>query len=181
MIDARVQAPGNTRERWAAVYERGLERCRAGNWKEGLVDLAWLAENRRQANPPALCYSYLGFGLARHRGRVEDGLRLCRFAVKTEFYQPESYLFLARAALLSDRHRKLAAEAVLQGLEIDPDHRDLLELQRKLGVRRPPVLGFFSRRNFLNRLLGRIRHLFGPRLPRDLGVAGQRSKQGIHS
>lgn len=49
------------------------------------------------------------------------------------------------------------------GLEVDPGSLELLELQRELGVRRTPVVGFLDRGNPLNRLLGGMRHLFVPR------------------
>lgn len=153
------------RDRQVAVFERGLERCRNGEWKDGLVDLAWLIEHGSRGEVPSLCYSYLGYGLAHRRGEVKKGLRLCRHAIKLEFFQPENYLNLARTALLVDRYRHQAVTAVLDGLEIDPDHPELLELQKQLGARRPPVLRFLSRRNLLNRILGRIRHQFRRREP----------------
>mgnify|MGYP000491219723 CR=1 FL=1 len=68
------------------------------------------------------------------------------------------YVNLARTALLADQSRHEAAEAVYQGLKIDPGHPELRELQRELGIRRPPVLGFLSRRNMLNQILGWLRH-----------------------
>ena len=157
---AEIRVP---RERRIAVYERGLERCRNGDWEDGLVDLAFLAEQGARDEVPALCYSYLGYGLAHHRGQIKQGLRLCRHAVKLEFFQPECYVNLARAALLSDRYRRQAANAILDGLEIDPDHPDLLELQRQVGARRPRVISFLSRGNVLNRLLGWFRHQLAPR------------------
>ncbi len=146
------------RDRQTAVFERGLERCRRGQWQDGLVDLAWLAERGSHGEVPALCYSYLGYGLARYRGQIKKGLRLCRHAVKLEFYQPQSYVNLARTALLSNRYRRQAAKAVLDGLEIDPEHPELLELQQELGARRSPVVQFLSRRTLPNRILGWIRH-----------------------
>lgn len=153
------------RERRIAVYERGLERCRNGDWQDGLVDLAFLAERGSHGDVPALCYSYLGYGLAHHRGQVKKGLRLCQHAVKLEFYQPECYLNLARTALLDDRYRRKAANAVLDGLEIDPEHPELLELQQRIGARRPPIIPFLSRRNLLNQILGWIRHQLTRRKP----------------
>lgn len=143
---------------WDAIYERGVERCRRGEWKEGLVDLAWLAKGRHGRQLPALAYSYLGYGLARYRGQVRHGIRLCQYSLRLEFYQLEGYVNLARAALLSKEHRAEAAQAVLEGLRIDPDHPELLELQRELGCRQPAVLPFLSRGHLLNRVLGWIRH-----------------------
>ncbi len=42
MTAPRSEAPSVriARDRQAAVFERGLERCRSGEWKDGLVDLA---------------------------------------------------------------------------------------------------------------------------------------------
>jgi hypothetical protein len=157
------------RDRQAAVFERGLERCRNGDWKDGLVDLAWLVEHGARGEVPSLCYSYLGYGFAHRGGQVKKGLRLCRHAIKLEFFQPENYVNLARTALLSKRYRRQAATAVLDGLEIDPDNPELLELQKKLGARRPPVLRFLSRRNLLNRILGRLRHDLTRRKPAPKG------------
>ncbi len=157
------------RERRIAVYDRGLERCRDGKWQDGLVDLAFLAERGSYGDVPALCYSYLGYGLAKHRGQIKKGLRLCQHAIKLEFYQPECYVNLARTALLDDRYRSKAANAVLDGLEIDPEHPELLELRQQLGARRPPIVSFLSRRNLLNQILGWFRHQFRRKPPAPVG------------
>jgi hypothetical protein len=56
---------------------------------------------------------------------------------------------------------------VADGLKVEPDHGQLLELQHELGLRKRPVLSFLSRSNPINSLLGRIRHLVKPqRAPR---------------
>ncbi|MEM8933584.1 MAG: hypothetical protein AAGE94_20510, partial [Acidobacteriota bacterium] len=48
-----------------ALCERGVERCRAGQWQEGLADLAWLADGKSvRSGMPSVAYSYLGYGLA---------------------------------------------------------------------------------------------------------------------
>jgi hypothetical protein len=136
-----------------------LERCRRGSWRDGLPALARIAEqDERQGALPALVYSYLGYGIALRQQRVQEGLRLCQHAVKLEFYQAENYLNLARTHLLAN-HRRAAVRAVADGLKIEPDQRQLLELRRELGQRRAPVLPFLARSNPLNSLLGRIRHL----------------------
>ncbi len=113
---------------------------------------------------PGLFYSYLGFGIARFDRRVREGVALCEHAVKREFYQPENYVNLARTYLLADDRRR-ASETVLAGLKIDPDDRGLGDLLEELGIRRRPVIPFLSRRNPLNHLLGRLRHVLSP--PRE--------------
>jgi uncharacterized protein HemY len=145
--------PANT-----AAMRDAIERCRRGAWKEGLPALARIAENdERQGALPALVYSYLGYGIALRQQRIQEGLKLCQHAMKLEFYQAENYLNLARTQLLA-RQRRAAVRTVASGLRVEPDHTQLLELRREMGVRRSPVLPFLRRTNPLNLLLGRIRH-----------------------
>ena len=147
------------REQLTALCERGVERCRKGDWQEGLGDLAWIvAGNKIRGGMPSTAYSYLGFGMARFNKKIPEGVRLCKHAVRMEFYQTENYVNLARTCMLHDRYRRDAFEAVREGLKIDPDSPDLQDLHRILGMRRPPVLPFLARSNPLNRLLGSVRH-----------------------
>ena len=140
-----------------------IDRCRRGGWKDGLPALARIAEQEQRPGAlPALVYSYLGYGIALRQQRISEGLKLCQHAVKLEFYQAENYLNLARTQMLAG-YRRAAVRAVADGLKIEPDNQDLLELRREVGVRRRPVLSFLSRSNFINLLLGRVRHLLMPR------------------
>lgn len=142
------------------VAQRGIALCRQGSWRQGLDLLRRVAANDdRTGDLPGLFYSYLGFGIARFDRRVREGLQLCEHAVRREFYQPENYLNLARTELLAGR-RDAAVEAIAAGRRIDPEHPGLAALHDELGIRRPPVLPFLSRRNLVNRLLGRLRHDF---------------------
>lgn len=144
------------------ALRRGIELCRQGEWSNGLNFLGQIAE-AGCTNVPGLYYSYLGYGIARCQRRTADGLKLCRHAVKLQFYEPENYLNLARTALLVN-DRKVAMEAVRKGLKIDRNNRNLRALYRELGIRKRPVLRFLSRSNPINLLLGRIRaRLFAPR------------------
>jgi hypothetical protein len=144
-----------------------IERCRGGAWREGLPALARIAEQEtRPGALPALVYSYLGYGIALRQQRLSEGLKLCQHAVKMEFYQAENYLNLARTHVLAG-HRRAAVRAVADGLKVEPDHGQLLELQHELGLRKRPVLSFLSRSNPINTLLGRIRNFVKPqRVPR---------------
>jgi len=144
-----------------------IERCRRGGWKDGLPALAHIAEQEKRPGAlPALVYSYLGYGIALRQQRLSEGLKLCQHAVKMEFYQAENYLNLARTQMLAD-HRRAAVRAVADGLKIEPDNQQLLELQHELGLRKRPILSFLSRSNPINALLGRLRHLVRPsRAPR---------------
>lgn len=139
------------------VLRKGIERCRQGDWEVGLAFLGRIAEAERSAALPGLFYSYLGYGIALRQKRVQEGLRLCRHSVKVQFYEPENYVNLVRTLLLAGE-RPAAVRAVLDGLKVDRQHRELLELHKELGIRKSPVLPFLSRTNPLNQFLGRLRH-----------------------
>lgn len=148
---------GSVQSTWEELFDRGIERCRRGAWEGGLTDLSLVLERAPKGSLQGLFYSYLGYAVAKVRGQRREGIRLCRHAIKMEFYQPEAYVNLARACLLDDQRRS-ACSAIRDGLKIDPDHPELLDLWHSVGQRRRPVLPFLSRRNLLNRILGRVRH-----------------------
>ncbi len=142
----------------ADIAWKGIELCRQGDWKEGLYWLSLAAEARAEGDQlPALFYAYLGYGVARYQKQKQQGLKLCRRAVELEFYQPESYYFLARTHLLV-ADRRAAYDVVERGLEVDSTHDGLAALRAELGERLPPVLASLPRRHALNRWLGMARH-----------------------
>ncbi len=141
----------------ANILRRGVELCRGGDWDRGLAYLGRIAEADRASGLPGIFYSYLGYGIASRQKRVQEGLKLCRHAVKVQFYEPENYVNLTRTLLLAGE-RPAAVRAVLDGLKVDRNNEELLALYRELGIRRLPVLPFLSRSNPLNQLLGKVRY-----------------------
>lgn len=138
--------------------EKGIECCKKGDWETGFAHLSAVAG--RQSKPgelPSRYYSYLGYGMALKEKRFGEGIKLCRYAIKQEFYQLENYVNLARTCLLAQRKAD-AYKAIRRGLKIDPDFPELQALHRQLGERQRPVLPFFSRGNLFNQILGRLRH-----------------------
>ncbi|MGD2075276.1 MAG: hypothetical protein PVI91_12560 [Gammaproteobacteria bacterium] len=83
-----------------------------------------------------------------------SGLNLCRNAAGLETVHAAVFLNLALAELRL-HHRKRACQAVSRGLKVDPRHKELLALRRKMGVRRPPFIPFLKRDNLLNKWLGK--------------------------
>ena len=161
-MSTMIPAPGSRArqlEGLRMLCERGVELCRRGQWQEGLSDLACLEHGKVIRGVPSACYAYLGYGLARYRKKIPEGVKLCRMAVRMELYQTENFALLARACMLSERYRRLAYAAVREGLAIDPSSPELRALHRELGVRRQPVLPFLTRSNPINRVLGFMRHL----------------------
>lgn len=139
------------------ILRRGVDLCREGDWERGLSYLGRIAEGDRASGLPGVFYSYLGYGIALRQKRVQEGLKLCRHAVKVQFYEPENYVNLTRTLLLAGE-RPAAVRAVLDGLKVDRNNDQLLALHRELGIRQLPVLPFLSRANPLNQLLGKVRH-----------------------
>lgn len=133
----------------------GVALCRAEDWKRGLPILAELAGKR--SGLPGVALSYLGYGIASERRQIRDGREMCRRAAASDFYQPDVLFNLARVEHLAN-NRRAAVKALETGLGLDPTHAGMLKLKKGIGVRRRPVLGFLSRDNPLNVLLGRLRH-----------------------
>jgi len=141
--------------------KRGVEACKRGQWKEGLAVLGKIAEADRQgAELNGQFYSYLGYGIARYERRVKEGLALCQHSIKVQFYEPENYVNLARVHLLA-RNRRKAVEALTRALKLNASHPGARALAQEIGWRRPAVIPFLSRNNFLNQLLGKMRHQLG--------------------
>lgn len=151
----------------ADQLERGLECCRQGDWKTGFEHLSAVAQQQKKPGElPSRYYSFLGYGMALRQKRIDEGIKLCRYAIKREFYQPENYLNLARVYLLAER-RDAAYKAIMKGLKVDPEFPGLQALHQSMGERKLPVLPFLARSNPLNRLLGSIRYAFRKRPARS--------------
>lgn len=113
-------------------------------------------------------FSYQGYLDAVVNRNFSKGIKTCREAFTIlkeqvpfgeEFFHPVLYLNLGKAYLSAGK-KKEAYTAFQKGLEIDPDHRELLRETRKLGERKKPPVPFLERSNMFNKLLGRFFHLF---------------------
>ena len=141
-----------------STIDIAVDLCREGEWDRGLQMLGKVLRRSGEGDElPAVFYAYTGFGVARYQRRLREGERLCRHAVRLDPSDPGHFLLLAEVCLLR-RKRKAAVDALLKGLRIAPQDPELRRLQRRIGFRRPPVIGFLHRDNPLNRFLGRRRH-----------------------
>ncbi|MEM9293627.1 MAG: hypothetical protein AAGD01_18245 [Acidobacteriota bacterium] len=139
-----------------ALAQRGINLCRKGRLEQGLSYLLKVAERKDgQTKLPGTFYSYLGYGIALFQERQQEGLALCRHAVKMEFYEPENFLNLAQTQILG-KDRRGALETLERGLKIDAQHAGLGALRRELGYRRHPLLPFLGRGHSLNVGLGKL-------------------------
>jgi predicted Zn-dependent protease len=104
----------------------------------------------------ALALSFLGMIKGIHDRDHLEGLEQCQEALMKDSDEPLCYLNLARVHLaMGDRFQCI--RAIQRGLKQKSPHRDqLMGFYRTIGVRRKPPLGFLSRNNFLNEILGRF-------------------------
>lgn len=135
-------------------FKEGLDLLRNHCPRQGLVHLKRAAELDK-ANPFYL--SYLGLTLATVEGKTLEAEDLCYEAVRKQRNQPEFYLNLAEVYRLAGK-KEDAIETLTTGLTFTRHDARLSEALEKMGRRRPPVLSFLDRKNFLNVQLGKLRH-----------------------
>lgn len=176
MVESMVE--DNLELRETQAVEAGASTRIDGLFAEGLVlfergaheEAKACFQTVHDADPGnARARSYLGVCVAVCERRFEDAVALCTSASKQEFFNPESYLNLARVHL----HFGFRAEGrrfLLRGQMIDPANAEIACALQHLGERVEPVLRFLPRRHFINRLLGSAKHAFSPR-PRTQAAA----------
>jgi tetratricopeptide (TPR) repeat protein len=101
--------------------------------------------------------SFFGLCLALVKKKYKEAIELCRRAIDLEFYNGDHYANLTRVYTAAG-NRKKALETAEAGLKILPEHEELLEARRELGIRSKPPLPFLDRTNPLNVTLGQSRH-----------------------
>ena len=138
----------------AAALEEGLRRYRNGD-PEGAHE-AFAQAHRRAPSDPRI-QSWYGLTLVLVEKNSNLGVVLVDGAVRNGRPDPELVINQSRVAMaLGQRVR--AVRALERGLAFHPGNPDLTSARVALGTRQRPVLSFLSRRNWLNRLLGRINH-----------------------
>ena len=101
--------------------------------------------------------SFFGLCLALVQKKYKTGMELCKRAIDLEFYNGDHHANLARV-YIARGDRKKAVEIAEAGLKVVPDHEDLLEVRKQLGVRARPAVPFLDRKNPVNVSLGQARH-----------------------
>jgi tetratricopeptide (TPR) repeat protein len=109
--------------------------------------------------------SYYGLLVTLVQKKHGEGIKICKKSLKalkksdydkTAAY-PSLYLNYGRVYLLGGDKNK-AFDTFHKGLSKDHEYKDLIWELKKLGIRRPPVIPFLGRSNFLNKYLGKLRH-----------------------
>ncbi len=143
------------------ALDEGLRRYQAGD-REGAHEMFGIAYRRAPSDPRI--QSWYGLTLVLVEKNSNLGVVLVDGAVRSGRPAPELVINQSRVAIaLGQRVR--AVRALERGLAFNPGDPDLLRERIALGTRQRPVLPFLSRRNWLNRMFGRIRHGWTTRNP----------------
>jgi hypothetical protein len=139
------------------LLQKGTAYLDANRIDDAVLMLFTLCERFSAADepvPPHLLSLY-ALSLAR-QGKRKEAIDIGRTALKRGGRSALCRLHMAKIYLLAESRRK-AFEELERGLTMAPKHPDLVRLQREMGVRQPPVIGFLSRDNPINVKLGRAR------------------------
>jgi tetratricopeptide (TPR) repeat protein len=142
-----------------AAYEEGLAAFLARD--PGAAHQAFERAHRRYPRDPRYM-SWYGLTLVLVEKNWNLGVVLCDEALRAAGPDPELLLNQARVHLALNQ-RVRSVQAIQRGLAMWPDHPGLAAARDALGLRRPPVIPFLSRRNLLNAVLGKLRHRWSQR------------------
>lgn len=151
MTSGPVQAGADTA---VAAYEEGRAAFAARDLAG--AHLAFERAHHKDGRDPRFM-SWYGVTLVLVEKNSNLGIELCDQAVRLAGPDPELLLNQARIHL-SLNQRERAVRAVVRGLELFPEDPRLVAARDAMGIRRPPVIRFLSRKNPLNRVLGKLRH-----------------------
>jgi tetratricopeptide (TPR) repeat protein len=126
----------------------------------------------------AAVFSYYGLCIAALRKQYSDGIKYCELSLKVQPSNSEHYENQGKIHLLA-RSRARAVDALLNGLSYDPNNKGINRVLDSIGRRRPPVIGFLPRDNFLNVYFGKRRHEKFERRREE--ARNRRRKQGLDS
>lgn len=98
--------------------------------------------------------SYLGLCIARERGQIREGIRLCKEAIADEPSNQVYHLHLAKIYIKAGDKAE-ALNILRLGISYGdlPEMRQMLEL---LGPRKKPFFPFLPRKHFCNKYAGLI-------------------------
>lgn len=152
---------------------RVIQAIDRGDTLHGLIAL----ECSTQLRSVPVVESYLGYCIAKERGDVREGMRLCQTALNAEPRNPAHYLNLGRVLLLAQDKSKAIA-TFWKGISKSPgaevgvvvdraprgharEHKLILEELRRLGIRKKSPFPNLDRSHPLNRVAGKMLARFG--------------------
>jgi Flp pilus assembly protein TadD len=143
------------------LYAQAMELFSRNHIPEAMKRL----EEALQISPDNATYmSQYGLCVALERKDFDSALKLCERAVRMEPENPINGVNLGRVYKLLGENAA-AHDLFLKAWEKDKTHPAPATELYRMGVRRPPVIPFLSRSNWLNKRLGMLRD----KLQRGLG------------
>ena len=132
------------------LFDQGLKTLNEGNI---LAALSYFEKASIIEKSPVIS-SFLAFCIARERGQFQKAISLCKDAIHENPENSFHYLNLGKIYLL-EKQKEEAVNIFRQGLHHEESQQIIDELN-KLGTRKPPIIPFLKRNNFINKYLGII-------------------------
>ncbi len=136
-----------------ADIERGVDQVESGK-----LDQAWNHFTQISQDHPEspLIQSYIGVLRIYRNKEVEEGLELCREAMKRDPEEALLYLNLSRAYKAAG-HRPEAVQTIRRGLRLRSSYQHyLIRYYKGMGVRSKSPLKFLHRDHVVNKAIGKI-------------------------
>ena len=132
------------------LFDKGIRELTEGNTLSALSYF----ERASQLEETPLVLSCLAFCIAKERGQVKKAISLCNDAIQKEPENSFHYLNLGKIYLI-EKKKEDAVNVFREGLHYEKNQQIMDELD-VLGTRKPPVLPFLKRSNFLNKYIGML-------------------------
>jgi tetratricopeptide (TPR) repeat protein len=131
-------------------FVRGLKALQDG---DSLAALSCFERAVNQGRRPAHL-SYFGYCVAKERGQVQKGIGLCSEAMEGDPENAVHFVNLGRIYLLAGNKQE-AISVFRKGLALGPNE-EITGLLDAIGTRAPLIFPSLSRKNPLNRYLGKL-------------------------
>jgi len=142
------------------LFKTGIKLLQEKKYRDALASIKTAIEKGGYESVneiPPLYLSYLGLITALAEKRYRNGATICEKAIKKEFYNPVFYLNLGKV-YVAGGYKLKAIDAFYNGLKIDGNHDEIIAELKKMGLRRKPVIPFFTRTHVLNKYFGLLLH-----------------------
>jgi tetratricopeptide (TPR) repeat protein len=142
------------------LYNQALEFLSRNRPADAMATL----EQALQISPRNANYlSHYGLAVALEREDYESAIKLCERAARLDPRNPVTHVNLGRVYRMTGRNAE-AYDEFLCAWKTDRKHPGPATELSRMGIRRPPVLPFLPRSNWLNIQLGRLRAKLSSRL-----------------
>jgi len=135
---------------FGSLLEEGIQALESGNPLAALDCF----QKAYEIDPRPEVTSRLAYCLALQQKEMSKATSLCARALREEPRNPLHFLYMGRIYLLAG-NKKDAIRIFRKGMGIARTPAIQEELSR-LGLRRPPAIPFLSRKNPINKMLGRL-------------------------